>query len=203
MPFVFDETKILAEYKPIYEKNHDMVGWLKIDGTPIDYPILQRVDEEYYLTHDFFQKKNANGQLILDAACDPYAPSLNLVISGHNMKSGKMFGNLQSYASERFARKHPFIEFDTLFRRGRYLVVTAFYTWDHEAREDGLRYNVDIRYSRQLGTFLDQLEPLKLYDTGAEIEFGDELLMLSTCSYQTADGRFVVIARRIRPGEKY
>lgn len=201
-PFVFDETKILPEYRPLYEINHDLVGWLKIDGTSIDYPVLQRDDEAFYLSHDFYGKTNVNGQLILDAGCDPYTPSLNLVISGHNMKSGKMFGSLQSFASASFARKHPVIEFDTLFRKGRYFVVTAFYTWDHEAREDGFRYNVDIRYSLQLSMFLDQLEPLKLYDTGVSIEFGDELIMFSTCSYQTDDGRFVVIARRARPDEE-
>lgn len=200
-PFVFDEEKILAEYKPLYAENQDAVGWLKIAGTPVDYPVLQRDDEEYYLTRDFYGRKNANGQLILSAECDPYTPSLNLVISGHNMKSGKMFGCLQNYASAGFARKNPVIEFDTLFRRGRYRVVTAFYTWDYQAREGGLRYNVDIRYRRQMTTFLEQLEPLKLYDTGVSVEFGDELLMLSTCSNQTDDGRFVVIARRERPGE--
>jgi len=201
-PFAFDEDRILPEYKPLYEENRDLVGWLRIDGTVIDYPVLQREDEEFYLTRDFYGRKNANGQLILDAGCDPFAPSLNLVISGHNMKSGKMFGGLQSFARAEFARRHPVIEFDTLFRRGQYRVVAAFYTWDYEARPDGFRYNVDIRYRRQLSSFLEQLDALKLYDTGVSVEFGDELIILSTCSYQTGDGRFAVVARRLRPGEQ-
>jgi len=200
-PFVFVEANILPEYRELYEQNADLVGWLKIDGTLIDYPVLKSDDEEYYMTRDFFGRKNYNGQLILDANCDPFTPSVNLVISGHNMKSGKMFGRLQYYASSDYARKHPIIEFDTLFRQGEYRLVAAFYTWDYEAREGGFQYNVNIQYRRQMTAFLEKLDEIKLYDTGVSVEFGDELLMLSTCSYQTGDGRFVVVARRLRPGE--
>jgi SrtB family sortase len=201
-PFVFDEAKILPEYQALYEENHDLVGWLKIGGTMVDYPVLQRVDEEYYLTRDFYGRSNDNGQLILDAQCDPFAPDLNLVVSGHDMLSGKMFGTLQRYASERFGRQHPIIEFDTLFSRGRYRLVAAFQTWDYLKREDGFRYNVDIRYRLELKKYLEELDAVKLYDTGVPVEFGDQLITLSTCSTRTDDGRFVVVARRLREGEQ-
>lgn len=201
-PFVFDESKILPEYKALYEENRDLVGWLKIDGTMVDYPVLQRADEEYYLTRDFYGNSNANGQLILDAQCDPFAPDVNLVISGHDMKSGKMFGTLQRYGSERFGKQHPIIEFDTLFWRGRYRLIAAFQTWDSLKREDGFRYNVDIRYRLELKKFLEELDQIKMYDTGVPVEFGDQLITLSTCSTQTDDGRFVVVARRLREGEQ-
>lgn len=201
-PFVFEESRILPEYKALYEENRDLVGWLKIDGTMVDYPVLQRADEEYYLTRDFYGNNNANGQLILDAQCDPFTPDVNLVISGHDMKSGKMFGTLQRYASERFGKQHPIIEFDTLFWRGRYRLVAAFQTWDYLRREDGFRYNVDIRYRLELKNYLEELDQIKLYDTGVPVEFGDQLITLSTCSTQTDDGRFVVVARRLREGEQ-
>jgi sortase B len=201
-PFVFDEDNILLEYKQVYAQNEDLIGWLRIEGAQIDHPVLQRKgDDEYYLTRDFYGKKNDNGQLILEAGCDPFEPSMNLVISGHNMKSGKMFGRLQRYASRDFGLKHAIIEFDTLFEKNRYALVAAFYTWDYAVREGGFRYNVDIRYKRELDSFLKQLDEHKLYDTGVSVEFGDQLIMLSTCSYQTDEGRFVVVARRIRPGE--
>lgn len=201
-PFVFDENKILPEYKPLYEQNRDMVGWLKIEGTMIDYPVLQRQDEEYYLTRDFYGNNNSSGQLILDAQCDPFTPDPNLVISGHDMKSGKMFGTLQEYASKSFGLKHPIIEFDTLFRRGQYKLVAAFYAWDYQKREDGFRYNVDIRYRLEMLQFLKELDEVKLYDTGVPVAFGDPMIMLSTCSHQTDDSRFVVVARRLRDGEQ-
>ncbi len=201
VPFVFDESRILPEYKALYEENRDLVGWLKIDGTMVDYPVLQRADEEYYLTRDFYGNANANGQLILDAQCDPFKPDVNLVISGHDMKSGKMFGTLQRYASERFGEQHPIIEFDTLFWRGRYRLVAAFQTWDYLKREDGFRYNVDISYRLELINYLEALDQIMLYDTGVAVEFGDQLITLSTCSTQMDDGRFVVVARRLREGE--
>ena len=200
-PFVFDESRILPEYKALYEENRDLVGWLKIDGTMVDYPVLQREDEEYYLTRDFYGNNNANGQLILDAQCDPFTPDMHLVISGHDMKSGKMFGTLQKYASERFGRQHPIIEFDSLFWQGRYRLIAAFQTWDYHKRADGFRYNVNIRYRLELMKYLEELDQIKLYDTGVPVEFGDQLITLSTCSTQTDDGRFVVVARRLREGE--
>ncbi len=201
-PFVFHEANILPEFKPLYEENPDLVGWLKIPGTAIDYPVLQREDEEYYLTRDFYGRDNANGQLILDAQCDPFTPSANLVISGHNMKSGKMFGALMNYASRDFGKKHSIIEFDTLFEKGQYRLVAAFYAWDYEKHEDGFRYNTDVRYRIEMVKYLEELGRVKRYDTGVDVEFGDEIITLSTCSYQTDDGRFVVVARRIRDGEE-
>ncbi len=200
-PFVFDEDRILPEYRPMYEINHDMVGWLKIEGTTIDYPVLQRNDEAYYLTRDFYGRNNKNGQLILDAQCDAFEPSANLVISGHNMKSGAMFGSLQQYASRGFGRKHPILEFDTLFERNRYRLVAAFYAWDYEKRGDGFRYNADITYRLEMIRFLEELDQIKLYDTGVTVEFGDRLITLSTCSNETDDGRFVIVARLLREDE--
>jgi sortase B len=198
---VFDADRILPEFKPLYEQNHDLVGWLTIGGTEIDYPVLQREDEEYYLTRDFYGQENANGQLILDAQCDPFTPSANLVISGHDMKSGKMFGTLQLYASKSFGQKHPLIEFDTLFEKGEYRLVAAFYAWDYQ-KKDGFQYNVDIRYRLEMEQFLGKLNEVKLYDTGVPVEFGDQLITLSTCSRHTDDGRFVVVARKMRAGEQ-
>ncbi len=200
-PFVFDEDRILPEYKPMYEENPDLIGWLKIPGTVIDYPVLQREDEAYYLTRDFYGRDNKNGQLILDAQCDPYTPSANLVISGHNMKSGKMFGALMNYASRSFGKTHSTIEFDTLFEKGQYKLVAAFYAWDYEKYKDGFQYNADFRYRIEMIKYLEELGQVKLYDTGVDVEFGDTIITLSTCSYQTDEGRFVVVARRIREGE--
>jgi sortase B len=167
----------------------------------VDYPVLQR-RTRILPDPRLYGNNNANGQIILDAQCDPYTPDVNLVISGHDMKSGKMFGTLQRYASERFGKQHPIIEFDTLFRHGRYRLVAAFETWDYRMREGGFRYNVDIRYRLELKQYLEQLNQINLYDTGVPVEFGDELITLSTCSTQTDDGRFVVVARRLREGEQ-
>ena len=91
---LLDDELILPQYREIYKENNDLVGWLYIPNTDIDYPVLQNEDNEYYLHRDFYGNENKNGQLILDSKCDAWTPSYNLVVSGHNMKHGLMFGTL-------------------------------------------------------------------------------------------------------------
>lgn len=196
-----DPDRILPQYVDIYGQNQDMVGWLSISGTPIDYPVLQSEVRDYYLRRDFYGNKNANGQLILDSACDPWTPSYNLVISGHNMKSGKMFGTLANYASKSYWAKHKTFTYDSLMREGTYVVFAAFYSADYDVDEEGFRYNADIRYKLDADMWLEEVRRNQVYDTGIDVEFGDEIITLTTCLYQRENGRFVVVARRVRDGE--
>ena len=198
-----DEDLILPEYREIYEMNEDLVGWLTIPALNVDNPVVQSEDSEFYLTHDFFGEKNANGQIILDTNCDPYTPSYNLVISGHNMRSGKMFGNLVNYMYKSYWEKNKFVEFDTLVERKEYVIVAAFFSADYDTDEEGFRYNADIQYGIDLKTWMRDIKENQLYETGIECDFGDEFLTLTTCNYQRKNGRFVVICRRIREGEEF
>ena len=199
-----DVDRILPEYQEIYKMNPDLVGWLTIPGINLDMPVVQSEDSEYYLEHDFFGEKNANGQIILDTLCDPYTPSYNLVISGHNMRSGKMFGNLANYSSKSFWQSHKLLEFDTLMERKLYVVMAAFYSADYDVDEEGFRYNADIEYAIDLKTWLREVEENQLYNTEIDAEFGDEFLTLTTCNYsRRKDGRFVVICRKVRDGEEF
>ena len=198
-----DVEKILPEYREIYKVNSDFVGWLTIPGINLDSPVVQTEDSEYYLHKDFFGEDNANGQIILDAKCDAYTPSYNLVISGHNMRSGKMFGNLSSYSSKSFWQNHKLIEFDNLMERKLYVVMAAFYSADYDTDEAGFRYNADIQYSIDLKNWLREIEENQIYNTEIDAEFGDEFLTLTTCNYHRKNGRFVVICRKVRPGEQY
>ena len=200
-----DEAKILPELREIWELNHDLVGWLSIPGTKVDYPVLQSEDREYYLHHDFFGRENSNGQLILDTNCDPYTPSYNLIISGHRMDSGAMFGSLpQDFDKRRPWSEHPIVEFDTLMERKKYVVFAAFYSADWDVNEAGFRYNVDIQYRRDMEEWLAQIRENQLYDTGIDVAFGDECITLTTCSRaHHRNGRFVLVCRRIREGEEF
>ena len=196
-----DPDMILPSFKDIYEQNNDLVGWLYIADTPVDYPVLQSEVRDYYLNRDFYGKYNSNGQLILDSACDPWTPSYNLVISGHNMISGKMFGQLKDYSSKYYWADHKLIEFDSLIREGTYVVFAAFFSADYDVNEEGFRYNADIRYELDAELWLEEVFENRLYNTGIDVEFGDEFLTLTTCMYQRENGRFVVVARRVREGE--
>ena len=200
-----DEARILPELREIWELNHDLAGWLCIPGTNVDYPVVQSADSEFYLHHDFYGEKNSNGQIILDPNCDLYTPSYNLVISGHRMDSGAMFGYLPRYfEKERSWRDHKIVEFDTLMERKRYVVFAAFYSADWDENEEGFRYNADIQYRLETEHWLEEIRANQLYDTGIDAEFGDEFITLTTCSRaHHREGRFVVVCRRIREGEEF
>ena len=200
-----DEKKILPELKDIYKMNKDLVAWLSIDDTTIDYPVVQRPkDNEFYLHHDFFRKDNENGQIILDAKCDPYTPSYNLVVSGHHMRNRSMFGCMDDFKQQSYYEDHKFVTFDTLMRRGTYVIFAAFYSADYDEYEDGFRYNADLRYKIDVDMWLDEVEENNIYDTDIPVAFGDEFLTLTTCDHSRRDdGRFVLICRRVREGEVF
>lgn len=199
-----DKEKILPELKDIYALNNDLVGWLYIEDTNVDYPVVQCDDGKYYLSHDFYGKSNANGQIILEDKCDPYTPSYNLVISGHHMNSGAMFGRLGLYKDKTYWENHKIVEFDTLMARKRYIIFAGFYSADYDEHEEGFRYSADIQYKLEADQWLGEIRDNQIYDTGIEAEFGDEFITLTTCDHSRRhNGRFVLVARRIREGEKF
>ena len=191
--------EVLDEYAGLYAENSDTIGWLKIDGMTIDYVVMQAPDEiNKYLRHDFYGKDSTRGCLFVDEYCDIFN-SDNIIIYGHNMKDGSMFGTLDSYADESFYAEHKIIRFDTIYEKHSYEVVAAISTSIPAKDEDLFRY-YEYTSSNDEETFLDYadfIEKNKLYDTGVEINPGDKLLTLSTCAYHTTDGRFVVVARQI------
>lgn len=199
-----DEALILPEYRELYALNEDIVGWITIPNMKINYPVVQSEDNDFYLDHDFFGETNNNGQIILDELCDPYTPSYNLVVSGHSMKNGSMFGELPYYKDKGFWRRNPIVYFDTLMERREYVIFAAFFSADYDVDETGFRYNADIQYRLDAEQWLAEIEANQLYDTKIDAEFGDEFLTLTTCSKaHHEDGRFVVVCRRVREGETF
>ena len=199
-----DESKILPELREIYALNHDLVGWISIEGTQVDYPVVQTEDSEFYLKHDFYGKRNNNGQIILDTKCDPYTPSYNLIISGHRMNSGAMFGRLTRYRDRKYWDAHKIVEFDTLMARKRYVIFAVFNSADYDEDETGFRYNADIQYKIDADQWLAEIRENQLFDSGIDVGFGDEFITLTTCDRaRRRNGRFVAVARRIREGESF
>lgn len=197
-----DKSQMLPELREIYALNNDLVGWITIPGTVVDYPVVQCEDSDYYLEHDFYGNANINGQIILDTLCDPYTPSYNLILSGHHMKNGSMFGDLPEYRNKNYWEKHKLIEFDSLMFRKQYVVFACFYSADYDEDEEGFRYNADIQYNMEAKKWLREIEINQLYDTGIDVQFGDEFITLTTCNRaRHRNGRFVVVARKVREGE--
>ena len=191
---------LLDEYKTLYNKNKNLIGWLKIDDTIIDYPIMQTSDNEYYLDHNLNQEYDKNGSLFLDKDCDIIKPSTNFIIYGHHMKSGKMFGKLKEYKSEKYYQKHKYIQFDTIYEKGLYEVMYVFNSKIYYEDEVVFKYYqfIDALSEQEFYSNMEEMRKLSFYDTGVQAEYGDQLLTLSTCDYGEDDARFVVVARKIQ-----
>ncbi len=193
------ELEVLEEYQTLYNKNKKLIGWLKIDDTIIDYPVMQTVNNEYYLDHNFNQEYDKNGSLFLDKDCDVVRRNTNLIIYGHHMKSGKMFGNLNSYSNEEYGKKHALIQFDTIYEKGTYEVMYVFRSRIYNEDEVVFKYYqfLDAASEAEFNSNMQEMAALSLYDTGVTARYGDELLTLSTCDSSETDGRFVVVAKRV------
>lgn len=191
---------ILPEYQTLYSLNKRLIGWVKIDDTYIDYPVLQTVNNDYYLNHNFDQEEDKNGSIFLDKDCSIYPHSTNLILYGHHMRSGRMFGQLNKYSSEKFYKEHKYIQFDTIYEKGTYEVMYVFRSKIYEESEIVFKYYqfTDAVSETEFESNMMQMADMSLYDTGVSAEYGDELLTLSTCDYYTSDGRFVVVAKKIR-----
>lgn len=190
---------ILPEYETLYNKNKKLIGWLKIDDTNIDYPVMQTSDNTYYLDHNYNQEYDKNGSIFLDYNCSVYPRSTNMIVYGHHMKSGNMFGNLQKYAKESYGKKHSVITFDTIYEKAQYQVMYVFRSQVYNEDDIVFKYYqfIEANSETEFNSYMQEMSALSLYDTGVTAEFGDSLLTMSTCDSSQTDGRFVVVAKRI------
>lgn len=190
---------ILEEYVGPYNLNQKLVGWIKIEGTKVDYPVLQTVNNEYYLNHNFDQEEDRNGSIFLDSDCKIWPRSQNLILYGHNMKSGKMFGTLKSYKDESFYNKHKEIQFDSLYEKGTYEIMYVFSEVVHEETEVAFKYYQFISANSEVefDSYMNDMAKMSLYDTGVTASYGDALITLSTCDYSQGAERFVIVAKEV------
>lgn len=195
-----DVPDILEKYKTLYNKNKSLIGWIKIADTNIDYPVMQTSNNDYYLDHNLNQEYDKNGSIFMDKDCDVIKPSTNLIIYGHHMQSGKMFGELDKYSKESYYKEHPIIEFDTIYEEGKWEIMYVFRSKIYTTDEIVFKYYqfIDVNSAEEFYSNMNEMSKLSLYDTGVTAEYGDELLTLSTCDYMEEDGRFVVVAKKIK-----
>ncbi len=194
--------EVLEEYQNLLLKNQKFIGWVKIEDTNIDYPVMQTTDNEYYLDHNMNQEYDRNGTIFMDKDCDVLKPSTNFILYGHHMRSGRMFGQLDKYEDESFYEKHPYISFDTIYEKGTYQVMYVFRSRVYKETEIVFKYYqfIDANGEQEFASAMEEMAAISLYDTGVTAQYGDRLLTLSTCDYQEKDGRFVVVAKKISEG---
>lgn len=193
-----DASGMLAEYGEIYAKNEDLVGWIRIDGTKLDYPVMQTPDNpNFYLKHDFDGNSSDWGAIYAREECDIFEPSDNITLYGHNMRDGSMFAVLGNYTNKETWENNPLIFFDTLYEYHVYKIFAVFKT---EASIDaGFKYHnmIEAEDKADFDEFIATCKELSFYDTGITPEYGDKIICLSTCEYTLNNGRLVVAAVRI------
>lgn len=190
-----EAAKAYEKYGALYEQNNDFVGWIYIDGTNINYPVMQTPDNpDYYLKHSFEKTWSDYGVPYLDEAC-VIGQSNNLVIYGHHMSNGSMFCDLELYSDPAFCMEHPVIRFDTLSSFGEYEVIAVF---RYNTNQETFRYDREVNMDEgRFSWFIEQVHARELFSTGKDASFGDQLLTLSTCEYTYKNGRLVVVARKV------
>ena len=197
-PQTGQEVWMRPEFTELFTLNPDIIGWITVEGTKVDYPVVHRPgDKDYYLHRDFYGYQRARGCIYAREVCDALAPSDNIIIYGHMMKDNSMFASLNSYKEKSFWERHPYIRFDTLRQTGLYEIICVFKT--SATLGKGFRYHtyIDFDTPEQLTEFWKEATSRAYYDTGLEPQFGDKLITLSTCEYTLENGRLVIVARRI------
>ena len=183
------------QYGPLFEQNPDMIGWIAIDGTGIDYPVMQTPDTpNYYINHNFEKLRSKSGvpYAVEGSKIDPQSD--NITIYGHHMRSGKMFAALGKYKDKNFYLEHPVIRFDTRAGFGTYEIIAAFKT---TLANFPFHLFIDASNEAAFDEYISRCKELACYDTGIDAKYGDKLISLSTCEYSQNDGRLVVVAKKI------
>ena len=207
------KNEILPKFQTLYKGNNDFIGWLTIADTKIDYPVMQLIeDENYYMSHDYEKNENINGSLVLDS--DSVAgvgtkefdyengkrPSTNLIIHGHTMKSGEMFGNLSDYENEDYMKAHKIIKFSSLYEEREYEVISVFRSQVYNKSDNVFKFYkfFEAETQEEFDYWYSNIKEMSVFDTGVTAEFGDEFITLTCCAYHVEDGRFVVVAKRVK-----
>ena len=198
-PKTGEDISILAQFSALYELNPDLVGWIRIPGTNISYPVVQSEEtkKDYYLRRDYYGKSDTHGCIYVREQCDVFAPSDNCTIYGHRMKDGTMFAELAYYEDKTFWEQHQYIEFNTLTELHTYQILAVFITTSSVGEGFSYHQFVDAGDSSDFNRFISQCKALDLYETGISAQPGDKLITLSTCEYTQENGRLVVVAKRV------
>lgn len=192
-----DDEDILDEYRDLYLQNTDMIGWIEIKDTVINYPVMYTPHSpNYYLKRNFNKSYSALGVPYIQENCTP-AESDNLIIYGHHIRGGKMFGALEQYKSKSFYENHKIINFNLLTKQSDYEIIAVFKTITYS--KNGFRYHdfVNAEDETSFNAYVDKCKELSLYETGVTAKYGDKLITLSTCEYSAKDSRLVVVAKKV------
>ena len=194
------EMSFSQKYADLLAKNSDMVGWISIEDTKLNYPVmLTPNNEEYYLRRNFDKKYEFRGTLFLNKEANLKNRDDNMIIYGHNMDDGTMLGSLRKYTRYSYYQEHKYIRFENLYDNGLYEIAYVFKTVDQKSHSlyinyyDFLNASSKEEFDKQMKLYANA----SFYKTGVTPVYGDKLITLSTCEYSNNHGRLVVVAKRI------
>jgi len=199
----FASLKVGSGYdlSELHKQNSDIVGWIRIKDTKVDYPVMQtKSSPEYYLRRNFKKEYSMAGTPFMDAASDISLPTKNWLIYGHNMKNGTMFHDILEYEDSGFYKKHRTFIFDTIKGKGIWEVVAVFRSkvYDRDSKKFKYYEQGGITTAEELKNYISRCKALSEYDTGVSVSGDDQVITLSTCAYHTEEGRFAVVAKRVK-----
>jgi len=201
---VFPEG-MLPKHADLYATNSDFVGWLQIPGTDISLPIVQGENNDIYLETSFYKEKSIHGCCFMDSSNNINKLDRNTIIHGHNMSHDDlMFGQLETYKKISGFKAAPLIQFDTLYRDTKWKIYAVFLTNGDGSADNGYLFPYlfrNVSSDQVFKTYIDQIDKRKIYSTGVDILPTDQILTLSTCTYEFNNARLVVVARLLRDGE--
>jgi len=184
-----------AELRETYG-NDDIVGYLQIPGTSIDYPVTHSTDNTFYLENDINKNASVAGWIFMDYENNMDNDDPNIVIYGHNMKKDIMFHSLRYYQSWDYFNEHRYIIFNTIYEN---------YVWEvfsfYKADVSFPYIQVVFPSENAFFALAAEMKERSMYDTGVDLKYGDHILTLSTCTNEAEDTRFVLNARRLDPSE--
>ncbi|MDW8802051.1 class B sortase [Clostridium sp. A1-XYC3] len=201
---IYNESKVSKNedkgqqfMEPLLKVNKDAVGWLNINNTRINYPVVQGKDNEYYLNHNFEKESSNYGSIFVDYRNKNLENFVNgeknIIIYGHHMKDGTMFGDLKLYKDEKFFKDNQIISFNILGEQYKWQVFSAYVT--------GTDFNyikTDFKDDVEVNEFLKSIKEKSLYVNDTTLNSKDVILTLSTCSYEFENARFVVHFKLIK-----
>lgn len=190
---------LLANLQELKQQNSDLVGWLTIEGTEVDYPVLQTDNNDYYVNHNFKKQSNELGSIFLDKDCSIEKPTANFLIYGHRSNGGQMFETLTKYKKEDFYKEHPTFEFATLEEVSKYQIIAVFQSQVYLKSQDVFKYYFfkDAENEEEFNNYIENVKKLSLYNIAETAQYGDQLITLSTCDYHVEDGRFAIVAKKV------
>lgn len=186
------KKEIEEKFDKLLGINKDIIGWINIPNTVIDYPVVKTTNNDYYLNHNILKEKSTSGSIFLDFRNEIEEFDRNSILYGHNMKNGTMFKDLMKYKDEEFFKENDIISFSTIYEDTKWEIFSAYVT-------DTNFYYIQVNFEndKEYSDFLNTIKAKSMFYKDIELDGSEEILTLSTCSYEFNDARFVIHGKKV------